>query len=164
MRSLESAADRYDVDDSLVDFNGVVNDVLDGRLLLTLPPCFVSPPDETDPSNQGGGKGRRGKGKKRKAQGENEDPPKDNRYITNDDQHPELAMRETDSWEKLCKDASERPKWDDNDKTSLMCLRFHARGYCFDDCKQRASHVTKDKIPPRKVREMKDFLNSRRQE
>jgi hypothetical protein len=164
MRSLENAVDRYDVDDSLVDFNGVVNDVLDSRLLLTLPPCFVSPPNETDPSTQGGGTGGGGRGKKRKAQGGNEVTPEDDRRIPNKDQHPELAMKETDNWDTLCRDASERPKWDDNNPRSLTCLRWHVKGYCFDECRQRASHVPKDKIPPRKVREMKDFLRSRRQE
>ena len=74
MRLLESAVDRYDVDDSLVDFKGLVNDILDGRLLLTLPPCFISPPEGTDLSTQGGGTGRRGRGRKRKDRGGDEDP------------------------------------------------------------------------------------------
>ena len=39
-----------------------------------------------------------------------------------------------------------------------MCTRWHIRGGCFKDCKNRASHVGKDKIPGNKKEGLKSTL------
>ena len=38
----------------------------------------------------------------------------------------------------------DRPKWD---KDSRICHKYHVKGYCFADCKDKASHVPRDRLP-----------------
>jgi hypothetical protein len=39
-----------------------------------------------------------------------------------------------------------------------MCVRFHIKGDCFDNCTTKESHVKNDKIPDDKRAAMKEFL------
>ena len=39
-----------------------------------------------------------------------------------------------------------------------MCTRFHIRGDCFDDCKNKESHVPKGNIPADRKAAMKDYM------
>lgn len=55
-----------------------------------------------------------------------------------------------------------RVKWDD--KECFMCARFHIKKYCFEDCKQADSHVSKDKIPAEKKSAFLTFMKQCRKE
>jgi hypothetical protein len=41
----------------------------------------------------------------------------------------------------------DRPSWEGKVK---MCMRWHIKGNCYDNCARVTSHVTKDKIPANK--------------
>ena len=46
-----------------------------------------------------------------------------------------------------------RPKWGNK----RMCPRWYVRHLCFKNCNNKASHVPKDKVPSKKVQEMKVY-------
>ena len=75
----------------------------------------------------------------------------------NNDQVAEFKMKPKEVWRDkfriVC--VVNRPSCGQNGK---MCTRWHARGDCFKDCKNSASHVGKDKIPGEKKEGMKKYI------
>ena len=49
-----------------------------------------------------------------------------------------------------------RVDWDGNG--SKMCPRFYSKQYCFDNCRNKASHVPKSQIPGNKDKEYTNYL------
>lgn len=165
LKQCEEADDRADVDDDLLNFSHIVEDTLNQSLRVNLPPVFdVQRPDpeprepvwnETD-----GGKQR---GKKR-GRGDLDEDDKTRGIVRNEQQVPSLKLKPGEDWNDIkSKLPHERPTWD-GEGGKRMCLRYHTKGYCFPDCKNKASHVPRSQVPAKKVTEMESFLARARNE
>ena len=151
------ADDRSDVDDRIIDLREITNDVVNNRFYTSLPSAFqVTNPDTNTSSNSSSPKRKAGddgdeKRKKRRA------------WIDNDDQHEDFKMLEGEDWKKdycgRCID--DVPLWEGKTR---MCTRWHTKGGCFNDCKKKASHVKKSKIPSKQESEYKDYLRKVRKD
>ena len=148
------AKERSSVDDSIVNFKDLINDILNSRFAVDLPNVFRA---DTPPTLQAHeshpNKKRRGEkdnfAKKRGDRGD------DNRVI-NSNQFEAFKMKPNDDWRNFCGEIQQtRPFWIEQDKT-FMCHRWHIKGYCFADCANRDSHVGKEKVSADKE---KDFGN-----
>ena len=154
------AMQRDEVNDRLVNFENLVDSVLDGYFNADLPAVFkvpprteaiASPPTKRPRLNSHG------------ATGGNAPPTEEERTVINKNQHPDFKMRSKESWRKtfcgVCVD--ERPMWSENYK---MCPRFHIKGDFFKDCRWVDSHKNKDKISTSQKEGMLAFLKSVRDE
>ena len=128
---------------------------------MSLPPCFVSTSkDESEEIDTNGRGGDGGRDRKRPRGTGGSDG--DNR-IHNTNQVDEFKMRPNEDWRRdycgRCID--DRARWD---KNSLMCPRWFPNGYCFDNCKNKASHVPASQVPADKKREYSEYLKKVRGE
>ena len=65
--------------------------------------------------------------------------------VKNDRQCSEFKLREGELWTQFAgMHLDDRAKM----KGTIMCTRWHTRGDCFADCKNKASHVICSEIPP----------------
>ena len=160
LKQCRSAADRPDVDDSIIDYAHLVSQVLFGSFHITLPPTFkMKQPnsDSTSPTeskNNDNGNGGSGDGKRKKKK-----PDEARELIQNKAPHSELCMLTGETWGITFanKNVDSRPKW--NDKVT-MCPRWFLQKYCFNNCKNKESHVKSDEIPAEKVTAMKTWIKS----
>ena len=140
---------RKSVNDKVIDFEDLLEQVLNGSFTMNLPPSFKIVQAGTDAPNDAKqavargakeeGKGE-GRGKKRKGDNGN------GNLVKNPAPDEDLAVKAGESWaETFSKQLpKERPSWDGKIN---MCARWHIKGDCFDDCSRKESHVGKDKIP-----------------
>ena len=69
-------------------------------------------------------------------------------------------MKPKDEWRMFCGDVTkERPVWDG---LTFMCHRWHIKGYCFDDCHNKSSHLEKEKVPAEKEKEFGTWMEKAR--
>jgi hypothetical protein len=130
--------DRRSVSNSLVSFDPILDRIRDQEFVPRLPSCFrvIDNPDdgfkrgaEQDPLDTRTPK----KGKAKAVVVKNESPVEG------------WGLKDGEKWELFSGENSrDRPKWD---KDSRVCHKYHVKGYCFGDCKDRASHVPREKIP-----------------
>lgn len=153
------ARDRSEVNDRLVNFEDIINDIVSRRFRMPLPQTFKSFKSLADgsanktPSGDRGGKGETDP-KKRK---------RDGGFISNTDQLEEFKMKQGETWTKdFCgKCVDDRPMWGGRNK---MCPRWHSKGMCFTDCANSESHVPANKIPEDKKAGYRLFLKKIRNE
>lgn len=139
---------RTSVNDNVLDFEDLLEQVLNGSFNMNLPPSFKVIEVETKAESTNGAKpaaaaaedGKGGRGKKRKGENSN------GNLVKNPAQDEDFAMKSGESWQETFSKqlAKERPSWDGKVN---MCARWHIKGDCFDDCSRKESHVGKDKIP-----------------
>ena len=146
----KTARDRSEVNDKIVDFNILVNDILDNRFTVCLLLAFKHTNNvETNSSVLGAPSGDQ-KGKRKR---DSEGPER----ILNTNQQEEFKIKKGEDWKIFCGNKTQdRIDW--NDDGCKMCPRWHSKGFCFPDCNNKASHVTKDKIPPGKAKSYKAYL------
>jgi len=56
----------------------------------------------------------------------------------------------------------DRPFWDEVSKVKI-CARWMIKGDCYNNCAQKASHITKDKIPLEKKASFLSFMKKCRE-
>ena len=141
--------DREEVNERLVDFSDLSESCLGQSFNISLPPAFkgqsTSVIDPFKASEQTGEKRKRGDA--------------DENHVVNNDQVAEFKMKPEEDWRNNFRNVCmhDRPSWDQNGK---MCTRWHIRGDCFKDCKNKASHVGKDKIPNDKKEGMQKYIQT----
>ena len=152
----EVADDRTEVNDRVVDFDNLFEDILDCRFFCSLPAVFkvrapLQPPAVSNPFDQE--RDRNGRGKKRGVD------KVDGGRINNESMIEELKMKENESWENVfCgNNACKRISWSGDAKIK-MCPRWHSRGYCFPDCRYAVSHVPDTEVPGAKRIAYKAYL------
>ena len=70
--------------------------------------------------------------------------------------HPDFQFQRGESWRDIReKCVKSRPSWGNG---KVMCARWHTKGDCYSDCRNKESHVGKDKVPDDKVIEYKEYL------
>ena len=153
--SCRMAKDRSEVSNLLVNFDDLVNSILDRSFSRTLPSSFKASTTDTaddteaDGNNDvGGGKKR---GKKRQKTGDDANP-----RINNPEPIKEFALTKEDNWTKNFSGQclEDRPKWG----KGIMCPRWHSRGFCFGNCFNIESHVPESKVPNEKKTEYRNYL------
>ena len=150
----KTVRDRSEVNDEIVDFNIIANDILDNRFTVCLPLAFKHTDNvETNLSVLGAPSGDQ-KGKKKSRGNENTERPE---RIWNSDQQEEFKMKENKDWKMFFGNkVQDRIDW--NDDGYKMCPRWHSKGFFFENCHNKASHVPKDNIPLGKVKYYKAYL------
>ena len=155
LRACMTYADRSMIDDRLVNFDPVIESVLNSTLNIVLPPNFIVTPT-TKPTNPTvvppGDDTKKKTPKKRKAADDDND-----RIATNTAPVKEFLLKEGEDWSRdyAGKCTRDRPKWGDSD---WMCARWYVKGKCFRDCTNKASHVGANDIPAAKRTEFKAYL------
>ena len=139
--------DREEVNDALVEFNTLVDQVRLSEFTAFLPSAFTLLEDgSSGDRNRGGNDGPANK--RRKGNGQNGGGRDEgNKVVENKKPCAEFKMLEGETWDmfKGRKTAGNRPKWINDE--CVMCPRFHSRLYCFENCNNAASHVPEDQIP-----------------
>ena len=151
---------RTQVDDRVLQFDNLMEDILNGQFNMTLPVTF-----KKVQSNQlGVGKGNQlgvGKGDPVKSGPELDkrgkkrciDQELASSSVKNDQQCNEFKLKVGEKWNDFrAKCSKSRPDWNNQIK---MCARWHIKGDCFDTCQRAISHVPCSKVPPK---QKKDFL------
>jgi hypothetical protein len=160
---------RTSVNDNVIDFGDLLEQVLNGCFTMNLPPSFkvvqagLDGPNDAKQAAAGAavaaaveaGKGE-GRGKKRKGENGN------GNLVKNPSPDEDLAVKTGESWaETFSKQLpKERPSWDGKIN---MCARWHIKGDCFDDCSRKESHVGKDKIPADKKASFLTYMSKCRE-
>ena len=147
---------RRDVDESLLDFSVLLNQVRFNQFRCHLPPSFSISDGKT-------------KRKTDEPTGGEPDPKRlrlnsvdegESKRIVNSSPCSEFKLRDGESWEKVwCGVTEPRPKWG----KARMCARWHIRQYCFKNCRNKESHVPCERLPPTKKAEFKKWMATVRQ-
>lgn len=159
LKSCEKAVNsRNEVNDSILDFDDVIEHVLNGTFSITLPPAFskvkadTSEIKDADGKHKGGEGGEEGKGRKKR---KSEDGK--GNAVKNSTQPDEFKLTSGENWKEQFAGilTTDRPAW--NEKVR-MCARWHIKGDCYDNCSRKDSHVPNDKIPDDKRAAMTEFI------
>ena len=154
-----ASVSRSQVDDRVLLFDAIVEDILNGQFHLSLPATFkkinnsnsitVAAKDDETKDSGGGGKRR----KKNQEAGN---------AVKNNEQLKEFKPASGESWDKNFRSQcpKERP---DFDKDSKMCARWHIKGDCFDSCPRALSHVPGSKVTNKQKGDFIAFMNKCRE-
>ena len=142
---------REDVDDKLLNFDEVLNQVILRTFNITLPPSIQHVFEKKQPKRLDSI--HDGPGPKRKKSNDRERDERSSR-ISNDGKLNKWILDQDQYSSKLRHNSSlkMRPKLSD----IPLCHRFHSRGYCFENCGNKATHIASDKLPEKA---QKDYLN-----
>ena len=149
--------DREEVSERLVDFGDLTDACLNQSFNVSLPPAFkLSKENLEDQSSNSRAKEWERKRKRTEA-GQEES------QVTNRDQLEEFKMKPGEDWRRdfVGKLNGDRPFWDKEKCGSgdaKMCVRYHTRGNCFEDCQNAASHVSSSQIPSDRKIALRNYL------
>lgn len=139
------AKDRSEVNDALVNFSDIVMSIRSRTFSMRLPRTFrgiLEGESGKDTSSE-----RQKKKKKRGDQGKTEEE-----QITNEHQIKEFKIWPNEKWKEVfCgRLLEDRTDWDGED--SKMGPWWHFRGFCYNNCNNKAIHIKDDQVPgPKKV-------------
>jgi hypothetical protein len=142
LKDCRKCLDREDVDQRVIDFDGLNLDVLLYRFQMDLPLIFHK---KLDDSNEPAKKGKRKGGSNG-----NEEEPRNNQKksskVFNDNQIKEFKMAEGETWEETFqgKCPEKRVKW----MGTYVCPRYHTKGECYaKNCKYAKTHLPASAVP-----------------
>ena len=150
---LRRASDRKDVNDSILDFPVIVNEVVLDQFRVVLPATFTTSRTKEGDDQQQPSVKRQKKGKENR-------PIKDgdNRKVSNNDIPKEFCLLENENYRAnfTNKHIQDQPKWNDECK---MCPRWFTHGNCFKDCRNSASHVSSSEVPADKKAAFVEYMD-----
>ena len=164
---------RSQVNDNVLNFDDLIDGVLNGTFNLTLPATFkmqqgttatisgTNGSDEFSGGKEPGGSkepgGGKGRGNKRKSGDGN------GNIVKNSSQVEEFKLLPGETWKDDWASVlpHDRPNWEPKVKT---CARFHIKGDCFDNCSRKSSHVTSENFPSDKRAAFSAFMAKCREE
>jgi hypothetical protein len=128
----------------LINFSTDHQDIITMQFNLVPQLSFKAVDASSDKEPKGGGV-LRAKSKKRKKEEEKERRSKksNDNVVLNTQQCAEFKLKEDESWMQfagMC--LTDRAKLNG----AIMCMRWHSRGFYFNDCKNKASHVACSEI------------------
>jgi hypothetical protein len=130
LQQCESCADREEVDDTLIDFQPLVQSVLNDQFIQNLP-CTFKSDKSPDPRTQLDS--NRKKNKRKSNENQEESRMQRNTSPINDWIVPKEVYQKKFAGKHL----QNRPVF----KNRQMCHRFHSKGHCFSDCINAVSHI-----------------------
>jgi hypothetical protein len=155
LQDCRKSLDREDVNNRLVDFRDLHEDILLHKFnVKSLPACFSMVDESKTPAGgdtqkldqTGNNDTKKGSGKRKggKEGEENDSGKKRSGAVENKDQFPEFKMKEGKKWENFQgKCVEHHAKF----KDTFLCPRFHTKGFCHVKCKFSASHIPAKDIP-----------------
>jgi hypothetical protein len=155
------------VNDNVLDFDNLLEQVLNGSFHIILPASFkkieVASKSEITgaiKSTPGGGGNivsdpnlnQPKKGKRKSEDG-------NGNLVRNSAQDEDFKVKAGETWKDTFSKQLpyDRPFWDEASKVKI-CARWHIKGDCYDNCARSASHVTKDKFPSDKKASFLAFM------
>ena len=142
---------REEVDDKLLNFDEVLNQVILRTFSITLPPSIqhVFEKKQTKRTEY-----TEGPGPKRPKKTNDRDRDERSSRVLNDGKIDNWILNQDQYASKLRHNSclKLRPKISD----VPLCHRFHSRGYCFDNCGNKTTHIASDRLPEKS---QKDYLN-----
>ena len=149
---LRRAKDREDVNDEIINFSSIINEVVLDQFRVVLPPNFAMDKVKEDeetliPISKKPKKNKEGKAPK----------DGDSRMDVNKDVPKEFKLLEGENYKKRFGhgNVEHRPAWDEN---CSMCPRWWTHGTCYKDCRNAASHVPSSELPQDKKKAFIEFL------
>jgi hypothetical protein len=150
------------VDDSIIDFRPLINQVIFSSFNMNLPPNFsMKAPKDTLTAGTGGG-GKRNeddddKHDKKKGKGNG----KKHTLVENPFPHSEICILVNEKWAGSFagKQLDQHLNWNEKCK---CCPRWFLQKYCFSDCPNKKSHVPAKKVPPAILQKMLAWVKSYR--
>jgi hypothetical protein len=147
---LRRASDREDVNDSILDFAVIVNEIVLDQFRVVLPPIFAAVKERNEVLQPLLKKPKKGKGTKSITEEDerkvvNKDVPSEFRLIGNEDYRKNFANKNIEA----------RPMWDEKCK---MCPRWWTHGNCFTDCRNAASHVAGSELSADKKKAFAEYM------
>ena len=154
MTNVAGATIAKNVNKQFINFNELRMSILLHRFNITLPPNFQGKAvSEAEKENESNGSKKRGGDKHQNKCGNgNNGKGKHENKLINNDQAPEFAIKDRETWEKRFqgKCTDKQVKWMD----VFMCPRYHKKGYCCkESCKNTKLHVPAKDITNHKKKE-----------
>ena len=154
---------RSQVEDRVLQFDSLMEDILNGQYIMTLPTTIKKVQgnqhkvNHEDTAGNGGGKGdpgdKSGPGLDKRGKKRVSNQGLAGSHVINDQQCNEFKLTVGEKWNDFkAKCTKSCPDWNNQVK---MCARWHIKGDCFDTCQHAISHVSCSKVPPK---QKKDFL------
>jgi len=146
----KEARDRADVDDRIINFDDILNPILNCQFNVSLPPVFALVNRNQVTSTTGCLLPATDPRKKRKRTEKDEGSIERAKKVD-----PAFALKDTEQWKDFCGVCQDsKPAWENK----KMCIRWNIRGFCFDNCTNKDSHVEPDENPPAKKSELKTWM------
>ena len=150
LQQCEARSERDSVDDSYINFSGDMRDVLRGKFKMVLPNEIKDKIRASDQSNESTPSSSEPPAKKRKT-GERNSIKVDNPEIIpcwNIGEKYDSILRHNHSA------LINRPKINN----VPMCHRWHSKGYCFNDCNNKITHIPSKSLPDEKKEAYKNWF------
>ena len=153
------ATDREDVNDHIIDFIPVMNEIVLDTFQVNLPATFAPPKIKKEDEDNTEEPPR-----KRKRRGENENE-KENKVVNNNIP-TEFRLLEGEDYKAVFSGrcVEDRPIWNVGNAKCRMCPRWWIIGICFRDCRNAKSHVPTSDLPANKKSAFVEFLEKARRE
>jgi len=152
---------RDQVDDSILNFTQLVENVRFGTFFVQLPSTFIAATDADPKSGNGGGKNATKRTAEKNDEEDKEGKKKRRKPTTvkNTSQPDACKLQTGETWAThfANKGFNDRVDWDGECK---MCPRWLIRGFCFADCANKDSHVKSDEIPADKLTAFQQFMRT----
>jgi len=143
------ATDREQVNDSIIDFNILMEAILTDSFTQSLPVTLRLVTDKRKVDEDADDNARRRK------KGKNDKEAPDSRKVDNEEKIPEWIFSHEEYQAKVAgKFTKRRPDF----KGKAMCPRFHSKGYCFNDCSNKVSHVHSKSLPSGTKKDYEKFV------
>ena len=160
MSFLHRAEDREEVNDQIIDFSPVFNDIMLNQFQVTLPATFTRAKTLKDNSKENE-INKEGEPKTKKKKGTPLGDIDADRIKKNSNIPAEFQLKEGESYKAVFarRCVEDRPKWNDN---CAMCPRWWIIGVCYSDCRNIESHVPESSLPANKKAAFIEFLEKAR--
>jgi hypothetical protein len=166
LRSCKNATvSQAHVTDYVLDFENLLEQVFNRNFHMVLPMSFkkIEVESKSDTSNlskrtpAGGNISNNPDPNPKKGKLKSEDG--NGNLVSNSAQDKDFKVRAGETWKDTFSKQLllDRPFWDEASKVKI-CARWMIKGDCYDNCAQKASHVTKDKIPLDKKTSFLSFM------
>ena len=138
-------AERELVDESLINFDSIINSVITDSFVQELPVCIkkVTSGDEKKETAHTGKKRKRFQDK--------------NTVVSNEKQIEDWILKDSENYKSVFggENLHKRPIM--NGKP--VCHLFHTRGYCFSDCRNKETHINSADLPEEIKEKYQKFCN-----
>lgn len=152
---------RTQVDDSMLNFTQLIENVRFGTFFVQLPSTFIDATAASDSKTGNGGTNS----KKRSAEDKDEDKTSGKKKkrksskVDNPSQPDSCKLQTGETWAThfANKGFNDRVDWNGECK---MCPRWFIHGFCFADCTNKDSHVKSDEVPADKLAAFQQFMRT----
>ena len=151
LESCEESQMRDEVDDDLINFSEILNQVRIRNFDYKLPPSIRNVMEKNtrlDSSDTRSPPNKKGKFNQEET----------SKRVSNDDTIT-TWMLDQDTYTNTLRNndtLKKRPKIDD----TIMCHRYHSKGYCFDNCNNKKSHIASSSLDPKTKKAYSNWIES----